>query len=253
MKKFFEKLLSLIFPSGLSCILCRKELAEANRKCVCEECEAKLPYIVHPCERCGEEVIGEGRFCEACKYVKRDFDKCYSVFNYADKAKDLVYKLKYENAKYLAEYMAKYLSDMIVSGNIEFDMLTFVPVCKNRKRSRGYNQAQLLAENVARDMKVECLNLLDRTKERPSQVKLDFKERLENIKDDFVVRDDANVNGKVVLIIDDVITTGATINECAKILKKAGASKVIGLTFANTPRAVDFEESTKSATKSKQK
>ena len=86
MKKFFEKLLSLIFPSGLSCILCRKELAEANRKCVCEECEAKFPYIVHPCERCGEEVIGEGRFCEACKYVKRDFDKCYSVFNYADKA-----------------------------------------------------------------------------------------------------------------------------------------------------------------------
>ncbi len=249
MKKFLQKLCSILFPPDLKCIICGKELADPNRKCVCEECETKLPYIVHPCERCGEEVVGEGRFCEACKYVKRDFDKCYSVFNYDGDAKKLVFKLKYENGKWLAGYMAKYLSDLIVSRNINYDIVTFVPVCKKRKRSRGYNQAELLAEKVAHDMHTDCKSLLERIKTTPSQVKLDFKDRLENIKDAFIVNLGENVKGKIVLIIDDVLTTGATLNECAKTLKKAGAKEVIGLTFANTPRAVNFEESTKTATK----
>lgn len=249
MKNFFKRILEVLFPPNLQCIICRKELAHANRKCVCEECETKLPYIVHPCEKCGEEVVGEGRFCEACKFVERDFDKCYSVFNYDGAAKKLVYKLKYEGKKYLAEYMAKYLSDLIVLRNIDFDIVTFVPVCKKRKRRRGYNQAELLANSVALDMKVECVELMQRVKETPSQVELSFKDRLENIKDAFVITDKNLVKGKTILVIDDVLTTGATLNECAKVLKKAGANKVIGLTFANTPRAVKFEEPTKTAIK----
>ena len=155
----------------------------------------------------------------------------------------MVWNLKYENKKYLAKTMASFLADKVVLENIKFDLLTCVPTSKGNLQKRGYNQAQLLAENLAKLIGAKAdFNVLYRVKENSSQVELSAAERAKNIENSFIVQNRAAVKNKIVLVVDDVLTTGATMNECAIMLKRAGASKVIGLTFANTTRKPKFEK-----------
>lgn len=249
---FISKIKNLIFPANLTCDICGKEIGEVKSKAICENCEKKLPFIFHGCTKCGEKIEGEYDVCYNCKNNLREFDKAHSVFEYSGTAKEMVWKLKYENAKYLAKTMASFLTEHIIKNNIKFDIITFVPAHKTTLKSRGYNQAKLLANCCCQNLNLKLEeDVLLRIKENASQVELSAKEREKNIENSFIVNNKTAIKHKTVLVIDDVLTTGATLNEVARVLKNAGASKVIGLTFANTTRKVKFEkENTQIPTKS---
>ena len=243
MNKFFEKLKKILFPDDLKCDICGKEIPSGNKKVVCDRCLKELPFIFHGCTKCGEKIEGEYDVCFSCKQNFRDFDRSYSVFEYSGLAKEMVWNLKYENKKYLAKTMANFLAEKIVFENIKFDTLTCVPTTKHNVKKRGYNQAQMLASSLAKLIGAEAdFSILYRVKENSSQVELSAADRAKNIENSFIVQNKAAVKGKTVLVVDDVLTTGATMSECAKMLKRAGANKVIGLTFANTTRKPKFEK-----------
>lgn len=246
MSKFLEKIKKLFFPTDLKCDVCGREVPSGNGKVVCSSCMKKLPLIFHCCQKCGEKIDGEYNVCLNCKTNFRDFDRNFSVFEYSGLAKEMVWKLKYENKKYLAKTMAHFLAEKVISENITFDILTCVPTGKQTRRKRGYNQAQLLAQELAKLLNCKAdFSVLYRVKENTSQVELSAIERAKNIENSFIVVNKQAVKGKTVLVVDDVLTTGATMGECAKMLKKAGANKVFGLTFANTTRKPKFEKENK--------
>jgi ComF family protein len=107
-----------------------------------------------------------------------------------------------------------------------------VPIGPRRLRQRGYNQAELLTEAIGRVINVPVMPVLERVKEGPSQTRLNVAQRRANVRDAFRVRADLNPEGLRLLLIDDVMTTGATLDACARVLKRSGASKVFGMTVA---------------------
>lgn len=242
MKKVFVFIKNLIFPKKLKCDCCDAEIKEAKNKSICDECYNKLPFISNACVKCGEKIEGGYNICYNCKTLFMEFDKNYSVFEYSGLAKDMVWKLKYENCKYLAETMAGFITDLIVNNNIKFDLITFVPISKNKRIERGYNQAEELAKVVSVNLSAKYIDTLSRIKEPQSQVELTRAERFNNIKNNFIVKNKSLIRNKNILIIDDVLTTGATLSETARVLKRSGADKVTGITFANTTKKIKFEK-----------
>lgn len=146
------------------------------------------------------------------------------------KIREAVQALKYQNVPYLAQPLGKKLALCLMEREWTIDMIVPVPLHTKRLQERGYNQAQLLAEQVAKITGIVCEpNALHRIKETKSQVTISGAERLENIKDAFVANSHI-VNGRSILIVDDVYTTGSTMSACGEALVAVGAASVYGLT-----------------------
>lgn len=242
MKNFLKKLSKLLFPENLKCIICKNEIFDNAYNCICKNCLVKIELITNPCPRCGDNMANENTYCLNCKSRKETFfDRSRSVCLYSDVAKSLVLKSKFSSQKYLAKNMAAFMIDVYNVSHFDCDCITFVPSGKKRTKERGYNIAELLANNIALKLNLPVINTMERIKEQ-HQINKNYKSRQENIKDAYKILDNINLKNKTILLVDDVITTGATINECSRILKKAGASKVYGLTFAHTPKFVDNEK-----------
>jgi len=236
MKKIINKFLDLLAPDDIKCIVCDAELPKDNDYGLCDHCYNKLPKITKPCEKCGREIFDDGKYCFDCKEGGFAFDKVYSCLNYEDYVVPMVYRLKYSGEKYLAKYMAKVIADKIIAEKISFDIFTFVPLNISREKERGFNQAKLIADEVAKYIQKETIALLERVRNTPFQASLIREERLINLKDAFEVIDKKVVKGKTILLLDDIFTTGSTINECSKVLKKSGAKAVVGITFAHAKK-----------------
>ncbi|MDE7463948.1 MAG: ComF family protein, partial [Clostridiales bacterium] len=151
---------------------------------------------------------------------------------YNSHVKDTVRRLKYGSAAYLARHIAEFMLDTLFATDWTFDCFTFVPMFARKQKKRGYNQAELLAKAVSERTTTPCLSLLEKTINTPNQARLNREARMQNIAGSFraVTRPPEHV-----VLIDDVMTTGTTLSECAKILKKAGAKIVYALTFASVP------------------
>ncbi len=176
--------------------------------------------------------MGIGDYCGECAETVLYFDEARSAVDYDGDAKNTIWRLKYGAAKYLARPVSQYLLDVVLATDWDFDCFTFVPIDAKRKRARGYNQAELLARELAELTTTPCFELLQKPKATPNQARLDREERMKNLKGAFncVTRPPEHV-----VIVDDVMTTGSTLNECAKTLKSAGAKVIYGLTFASVP------------------
>ena len=169
-----------------------------------------------------------------------------SSFKYEGTAKHLVYKLKYGGAKYAALPLSKYLVEAYKDSKIQnIDIVTCVPLSKERLKSRGYNQAQVLAEEFCKLLLLENTtltqnyNLIKRVKNTPTQTSLTKLERRENLKDAFVYCEEKDeIKGKNILIIDDIFTTGATVEELTNVFKKNKAGKVYCLTCCHTVKKI---------------
>ena len=260
-KRFFSRLRSEIFPDRYSCIFCDQELLTPNRQGVCDACRPLLPYVLNACcLKCGKPFLPAGAdaplprpvddevayvqavadedslfsgYCAMCRHNTRHFDSVRSVFAYQGVVRSAVYRLKYSCARYLAPYFAAYLADLYLADPIEVDLVVCVPLHRDRRRSRGFNQAHLIARSFAERMRLPYVpEALIKTKKTQSQTKLSFRERQDNLAGAFSA-DASLVAGKRVLVVDDVLTTGATLSEVAHTLKKAGAVHVYGLTLAN--------------------
>ena len=206
-----------------------------------------LEYLIFPrrCELCGDVVEINKSKCDECEKISRadyvsfsnsnSYDCLVAPFYFSSNIRYGIHRFKYRGFVELAPSFANEMHRLIEKEyyNIPFDMVSFVPLSKKKRRKRGYNQAELLAKEIADKMDLQCVNLLVKIRNTKSQQGSSAKERRINLKGAFDIAD-IDVKGKTVLLVDDVRTTGATLNECSKVLKKNGAEKVCTVVIAVT-------------------
>ena len=232
-----KRILHFFFPRV--CVSCGQDLPFDTQDFLCASCKAQLtrpgPLI---CARCGVELPSGGAHCFACRGSKGATYKCKlirSSFIFNTSSRALVHALKYQGADYVAPFMGRLMAARYkeLPELPQADIVIPVPLFSKRQRERGYNQSELLARTFA----TEALLALDttslvRTRDTLSQTKLGRKGRLENMTGAFTCKNPSRVKGKTVLLIDDVATTGATLEGCAIALRQAGAKRVVAYTFA---------------------
>lgn len=228
-------ILSLFYPP--LCVICSADIRADEY--LCDDCQAKAPRIKPPfCEKCSEPFAGaiSGSFsCANCAHRTLHFDAAVAVYRSRGIVRKLVHDLKYNRQVHLrhpvADWLGETLDDPRLRGR-RFDMLVPVPLHPARERERGFNQAQLLAGLLSAEISVPVRGALERVRYTTTQTAFDRAERMENLRDAFRLRKKVNVRDSRVLLIDDVLTTGSTLSECARVLKKAGALSVHAATAA---------------------
>lgn len=198
----------------------------------CMACEARVEMIHPPvCNRCGRK--GESsRTCKTCETFPPQFTSIQSWAFYDGPVRSAIQRLKYKRDIALGESLSRNLVTMLNKTNWHIDLIAPVPLSIARQAERGYNQAALLSIPVALGLRIPYSpTALRKVRDTQSQVGLSLHQRRENIEDAFWANP-KSVKGKKVLVIDDVITSGATLNECAGSLFAAGAEAVYGLTIA---------------------
>ncbi|MBO7521180.1 MAG: ComF family protein [Opitutales bacterium] len=235
---FFKKFLDLIFPRH--CAVCGKENPEDGFDYLCADC-ANEAYItqVPRCKRCAEIAPVSARGCAKCDGEELFFDSAMVACEYAQAGRELVLELKYRGGTYVAKDIARLASRAEnFSEFFEGAILVPAPLHSSRLRKRGYNQSEEICKSLAKmrarlNLKVE--NLLARRRPTPTQTALSKKDRILNVRGAFEVskklKDKIDKNAKIV-VVDDVMTSGATLNECAKTLKKCGFKNVRAFAFA---------------------
>ena len=228
MDKFFlDRIYNVFFP--IKCGYCNK--ITENISHICNDCRIKI-YMEddNRCKFCGTKIFRENNICDKCAKAKVYYDKLVFCAEYKDVLRNRMLQYKFEDKKYLKDFFAEQLANKLVS--IDIDYIIAVPISKNRMRERGYNQTNLIAKRVGKILDKQYVSdILVKTKETERQSTLSKTERKINVKDSFKVADIYKVREKKILLIDDIFTTGATVNECSKMLKKAGAKKVIVATI----------------------
>lgn len=228
-------LIKYIFPENYCCFVCDRDIFD-NPYFICKGCLKNLPYISQRvCLHCGENLISDGDYCKRCKGKKFIVDRALSPFLYINEIRCLIHSLKYDGKKYVSKCLAKFMADYFLKQNLFADIIIPIPLCDKRLKQRGYNQSELLANEISKHLNLKVnTESLKRVKETPTQTELTSIERQKNMRDAFRVYKPKLIRNKSVLLIDDVYTTGATVNECARVLKDAGVSCVYVLTAAHT-------------------
>lgn len=232
-----------LFVDDCNCIICGEEKFGLGRSGICEECKAKMTVNDGEiCRKCGRVLANEAEYCNTCQNNDRYFGVARSVYVYEGDAVKLVYGLKFGGKRYLAKYMAAEMIDKYLDEGFDCDCVVPVPLSAKRRRTRGYNQADLLAREISRALKLDYMDCaVVKTKDNREQVKLGFAGREENVKGAYAVTDKEAFKGRKVLLVDDVLTTGATASEVAKVILKAKAESVSVLTYASTKYKVSSE------------
>lgn len=226
------RLIDIFFPSNIKCIMCSKDLEDGY---ICDGCLKEIKFISHGCSKCGGSLIGDGDVCLECKKYDRVFDKGYCVCEYDGKMKEKILKFKNHNGKYLSTSFSQMMLDKYKTLNLDIDIVIPIPIHTNRRKERGFNQCELLVEKIAEYSGKVDINVIYRKKDTPHQVGLNRENRITNIENAFELCKGASVKGKDILLVDDIFTTGTTLDECAKYLKNKGAKKVYCLCLARTP------------------
>lgn len=241
LKNCVKSLSDDLFPLGITCLCCNSELP--THDFLCDKCKEGLEILKNTCKKCGAEVNDFTDFCDDCKGKERYFDKAISCFVYSGTAQTLIYKLKYNSEKYISLCFGKYLANKFLQSELlnKEDIVCCVPLNEKRYKQRLYNQAEEIERVFENELKKFNLNhnykydLLLRTKNTPTQTNLTKQERKKNLKDAFKLNYSKSiVKDKNILVIDDIFTTGATVEEIAKLLKRNGAKNVYALTVCHT-------------------
>lgn len=209
--------------------------------CLCEDCLARLQFIRTPyCTCCGRAFScgSDNHLCGDCLKSSWKFDKARSLFAYEEIIAGLIHRLKYSGSLTgLTTLQHLWRQSPVVDDLDAPDIILPVPLHIKRLRERGFNQALLLARKLFSEEKERIrYDILARKKDTPAQTGLSGKQRRKNLKNGFSVEKASEIAGKNVLILDDVFTTGATVNECTKALKRAGCRKVEVVTICRADR-----------------
>lgn len=217
------------FHPNFTCDVCSREIFEEER--LCKSCRDALSWNKGEyCICCGRKESQTG-LCIECRAARPDFDLARSAFVYEGEAMRLVLRFK-SGERYLAETLSQLLLPML-EDFADADALTFVPMTEKAEKERGYNQAKLLAELLAKESGLELLGSVFKLRDTPPQKSLNLKQRRDNLKDSFKIESKKSFQNKKIVLIDDVLTTGATASELARCMKKAGATRVYVLTVAS--------------------
>lgn len=218
--------LGFLFPRR--CPVC-DEIAPVGEK-ICSDCKKRVKYIgKKTCMRCGKPIeASRMEYCYDCTKKKHEFYQGKSVFLYADGIKESMYRFKYQNKREYADYYAEEAIRLYRKWMEEhqIEVIMPVPMYRAKKRLRGYNQAEVFAEALGREMGLPVeKNLVERIRNTVPQKKLNDIDRKKNLKGAFKIKSDI-VKYRKVLLVDDIYTTGSTIDAVAKELKTAGVEKI---------------------------
>lgn len=227
----------LVFPSF--CRLCRIPLEEPGERIVCAACLAALAAYEGPfCSRCGRllQDAGEAHACARCLADPPAFTRHRSCGIYGGTLKDVILLFKYRRYAPLGRPLGRFMDESLGTDRELWDgaeALVPVPLHPSRRRDRGFNQARILARELARRRGLGLLEgALVKVRNAPPQAGLRAAERERNVVRAYAVRHPDRVSGRTLVLVDDVSTTGATLRECARVLKKAGAKDVRAVTLA---------------------
>ena len=233
-KKNIKLIIDLIFPR--KCIICDRYDCQTE---VCTECWKKLSFISQPsCFICSTPFPYENEkesICAECIVNKPSYDRSISILEYDDASKKIIHDFKYKDQLHILEYIVNLMTNIGKDIFNDLDIIAPVPIHKYKLLKRGYNQSALIAMNVAARKDLPYFpQLLIKSKNTLAQTGLKKSQRTINIRNSFELNNKlySNIADKNILLIDDVITTGSTVNECSRILKKEGANKVLILTLA---------------------
>jgi ComF family protein len=241
----FASVFNTVFPSD--CRLCGSPLTNVSRLPVCADCSASIkPIEGSVCEVCGERVpdaahaVAEAK-CMLCRRARLPFAKAMAYGSYNGALRGMIHLLKYESmlpaAESLASLLAPVMQDLFISKGCDGEALIVpVPLYKSKQRQREFNQSELIARAALKQVASAKLSLADsvlvRQRDTRSQTGLTRHQRRENMRGAFAVKDASLVAGRDIILVDDVLTTGTTAAECARVLRRAGAKKVYVATVA---------------------
>lgn len=248
-------MLEIIFPENIDCIFCNMPISKDNKYSICRSCFEKLEFIKEICIKCGRS--GENScLCTHCYSEHYYYDKVLSVLKYNDFMHKIIYGYKYGHKNYLSKYFAEMVIDFIDSNNIEYDYITSVPISDERMKKRGFNQTEIIARKLCGSK--NYVELFKRTKHTEFLSKLSNVARISEIEGAFEIKNDflnnmvenkydlkisadikretdmkSRANTKII-IFDDILTTGSTLNELSKLIKKSMADvEITALTLCN--------------------
>jgi ComF family protein len=245
-RKFYSSVFSLIFPD--ECRICAQPLREVSRIPVCRGCLLKpeplaAEYFCVQCRvpfRSAYPLDEQGR-CGLCRRGVSGFDAAYSFGFYEDELRELIHLFKYGRVRTLAKPLGRLLA-VALPRDQRFDVIVPMPLHWRKRWKRGFNQSVLLASEIGRRSNVPVKNALRRIRFTATQAGLTNAKRRLNVSGAFRARKSPGLDGQRVLLVDDVMTTGATAASCARALKLAGARQVTLLTLARVDRRLGFDQ-----------
>ncbi len=231
----FRAIVALLYPPA--CAICSAKLDDYQY--LCRECEAKLVRIKPPfCSKCSEPFPGAITTpfdCANCAHRTLYFENAVSAFRSHGLARRVILDFKYGGQIHLRHLVASWLFTALEDERLrsrEFDLIVPVPLHAARERERGFNQATLLAELLSTHMSIEARQVLERIRYTTTQTAFDRTERMENLRGAFRLQKNVDVRRLRILLVDDILTTGSTLSECARILRRGGARSVHAATAA---------------------
>lgn len=231
-QRIYKNILSIIMPP--LCGLCHSAIDDMLG--LCPDCVIDAHYITpHQCKICGypfELPVGIDMMCMSCTQNIPAFDRAFAPFYYSGNIRTLVLKFKHGDETHLAPLMAHMMSRHLSKYNLCVDMVIPVPLHIHKLFKRKYNQSALIAKFIARTINAPMVtHILYRIKDGTQKDKT-LIERQHNLKNSFICKNEQEIKNKSILLVDDVMTTGATANEIAKTLKKSKAKSVYVITLA---------------------
>ena len=234
--RLLRRLLHTVFP--MHCRTCDNALDDDPIPFFCQRCWDQITPIRSPsCPRCAHPfpspyALRPGYVCGSCRKHPPAYNRAWTPYAYQSPLKEAIGLLKYRGKTQLAPSLARLIAQTTPAPT-NVDAILAVPLHADRLREREFNQALLLAYHLGKQWNLPVLtDVLRRTKPTPPQTSLTRRERLKNLRKCFAVTTPSAIEGKIMLIVDDVFTTGTTVNECAKALRKAGAQAVYVQTLA---------------------
>ena len=272
LSKIRTALLEAVFPSDLYCIRCGRIIDKSRYYGLCDKCSEGFNWVgTDVCDKCGRMLArcvwpagdfggtwrraDDERLCGDCQKNERHFDKGYTCAFYGVYAREIVAAMKTKNRPWIGRKLGEAMADRVTCEDEPIDLVIPVPVHRQREKKRGYNQAEVIARQFVETYnkkrsklqeasepdsdrevsdKAVFLDALARTRETAPMKGLDVWERKANIEGAFELKPGfaTIIEGRSAALIDDIMTTGNTLSECARVLKEAGAARVIAVTFA---------------------
>ena len=235
---FIDRGLELLFPSNIYCICCGSVIDKTRYYALCDSCAPKFHWLsAKTCAKCGKILSPDYRhdLCYDCMLYGHDFDKGYTCVQYGLYERSVLMDFKYRGKSHIGRKLGDILFDRMALEEQDFDLVVPVPMYRKKQIQRGYNQAAVMAQKLASRWGIPCAaRLLERTRSTRPMKGLGAIERMENLEGAFSVSRDNHyeLEGRSVLLVDDIYTTGSTMDACSKALRKAGAEKVFALSFA---------------------
>jgi competence protein ComFC len=232
---FLRGFSSLLYPPA--CTICARTVKP--NEYLCPGCTEKLTPIAPPfCAKCSEPFAGAITSvfdCANCTHRRLYFDAAVSAYRSRGIVRHVLLNFKYGRQVHLRHLVGRWLLDAFKDERVrsrQFDLIVPVPLHPAKQRERGFNQAEVLARYVSEQRGLACRPVLERTHYTTTQTAFDRDQRMQNLRGAFRLRKSRDVRKLRVLLIDDVLTTGSTVSECARVLKKSGAASVYAVTAA---------------------